>query len=42
MLDVLSGTLTMVEVNSRYLIELELPSRTLFIKEVSKRYVLVP
>ena len=32
----------MVEVSSRYLCELVLPSGALFIEEVSQRYVLVP
>ena len=35
MLEVLSGTLMIVEVSSRYRSELVLPSGTLFIEEVS-------
>ena len=35
MLEVLSGTLMIVEVSSRYLSELVLPSCTLFIEELS-------
>ena len=41
-LEVLSGTLIMVEVSEWYLSELELPCGSLIIEELSKMYVLVP